>query len=422
VRVAHGALLNLGGHGAPLIAALFAVPALISALGPERFGFLALAWALVGYFSLFDLGLGRALSRLVAERRGTAGESELPALSGAALTLTLVLGSVAGLLVYAAAGWICARMLSLPAEMAREATVAVQILAASLPLVTLTAALRGVLEGARYFGWVNAIRVPLGVLTFVAPLAVAYREAPLPAICAVLALLRVLALGTHWAVCWRLLRPLALLRWPRAEPVRRILGYGAWVTVSNIVGPLMVYADRLVIGALISVAAVGYYAAPYEVLTRLWILPAALTGALFPALAAASAGGVRTLQRKGVLVILGSAVPIALAAGLAAPLWMRAWLGEDFAMRGVAVAQWLAAGVAINCLAHVPFSLLQARGRADLTGVLHLAEVPFYIALLWLLTTSRGIEGAAIAWTVRCAADALLLFLLSARHLKREES
>ena len=422
MRIAHGALLNLGGHGAPLIAALFAVPALVSALGPERFGFLALAWALVGYFSLFDLGLGRALSRLVAERRGTAVESGLPALSGAALTMTLVLGIFAGLLVYAAAGWICGRMLSLPAAMVGEATVAVQILAASLPLVTLTAALRGVLEGARHFGWVNAIRVPLGVLTFMAPLAVAYGAAPLPAVCAVLALLRVLALAAHWAVCWRLLRPLALLRWPQVEPVRQILGYGAWVTVSNIAGPLMVYADRFVIGALISVAAVGYYAAPYEVLTRLWILPAALTGALFPALAAASAGGARTLQRKGTLVILGTAVPIALAAGLAAPVWMGAWLGQDFATRGVVVAQWLAAGVAINCLAHVPFSLLQARGRPDLTGVLHLAELPLYIVLLWLLTRSRGIEGAAIAWTLRCTADALLLFVLSARQLGKEES
>ncbi len=59
MRVAHGALLNLAGHAAPLVAAVAAVPALIGSIGQERFGFLALAWALVGYFSFFDLGLGR---------------------------------------------------------------------------------------------------------------------------------------------------------------------------------------------------------------------------------------------------------------------------------------------------------------------------------------------------------------------------
>jgi O-antigen/teichoic acid export membrane protein len=422
VRTAHGALLNLAGHIAPLGAALIAVPALIQALGLERFGFLALAWAMVGYFSLFDLGLARALSRLVAQHRGTARDTELPALAGGALTLTLGFGVAGGAIVYVLAPWICAQVLKLPAAMVGEATLALQVLAASLPLVTLTAALRGLLEGARYFGWVNIIRVPLGVLTFVAPLAVASGEAPLPAVCAVLAAVRAAALAAHWMVCWALLRPLAPLRWPRAAAMRQVVGYGAWVTVSNVVGPLMVYADRFVIAALISVAAVGYYAAPYEVLTRLWIIPAALTGALFPALAAASPTAARALQRKGTLLILGTAVPIALAAGLAAPAWMGAWLGQDFATRGVSVAQWLAAGVAINCVAHVPFSLLQARGRANLTGVLHLAELPFYIALLWVLTETRGIEGAAIAWTVRCAADALLLFALSVRHLRKEES
>ena len=69
--VTRNALLNLVGHLAPLLAALIFVPPLISRLGTERFGFLALAWVLVGYFSLFDLGLGRTLSRLVAERIGT---------------------------------------------------------------------------------------------------------------------------------------------------------------------------------------------------------------------------------------------------------------------------------------------------------------------------------------------------------------
>jgi O-antigen/teichoic acid export membrane protein len=421
VRIAHGALLNLAGHIAPLGAALIAVPRLIEALGLERFGFLALAWALVGYFSLFDLGLARALSRLVAQHRGTGRDSELPALAGGALTLTLGFGVAGGAIVYVLAPWICAVVLKLPAAMVGEATLALQVLAASLPLVTLTAALRGLLEGARFFGWVNIIRVPLGVLTFVAPLAVASGEAPLPAVCAVLAAVRAAALAAHWTVCWALLRPLASLKSPQAAAMRQVVGYGAWMTVSNVVGPLMLYADRFVIAGLISVAAVGYYAAPYEVLTRLWIVPAALTGALFPALAAASPAGARTLQRKGTLLILGTAVPIALVGGLAAPVWMGVWLGQDFAARGVVVAQWLAVGVAMNCLAHVPFSLLQARGRANLTGVLHLAQLPFYLALLWVLSKERGIEGAAIAWTLRCAGDALLLFFLSARHLRKEE-
>ena len=398
MRVAHGALLNLAGHAAPLVAAVAAVPALIGAIGQERFGFLALAWALVGYFSFFDLGLGRALSRMVAEQSGAPRDERLAALSGSTLSLTLALGAVAGAALFLAAEWLCTRVLKLPDALVSEAVPAMQLVGACLPFVTLTAALRGLLEGAKEFGWVNAIRIPLGILTFAAPLAVAMNWVQLPA----------------------LLPSLSRLRAPTRAAASEMLGYGVWVTVSNIVGSLMIYIGRFVIGALISMAAVAYYTAPYEVITRLWILPAALTGALFPALAVAGPGQVRSLYRKGILMLLGTAVPLALIAGLLAPQWLALWLGVDYAAKSVGTALWLAVGVAINCIAQVPFTLLQARGRADLPGKLHLAELPPYLIVLFALIAVYGIEGAAIAWCARCTIDAIILFVLAARHLPAE--
>jgi O-antigen/teichoic acid export membrane protein len=417
LRISHGALLNLAGHVLPLAAAVLVVPPLLGVLGSERFGFLALAWALVGYFSFLDLGLGRALSRIVAERLGTPREAGLPRLSGSTMTLSALLGVVAGLLLYACAGWLCNRVLDLPPDIAGEAVPAVQILAACLPLVTLTAALRGVLEGARRFGWINAIRVPLGILTFAAPLGVAHATVSLWALCTALCALRVVALAAHWWVCASLLHGLGKLRMPTREAALELFGFGAWVTVSNLVGSIMVYIDRFVIGAQVSIAAVAFYTAPYEVLTRLGVIPAALSGALYPVLAATSPAQARLLHRKAVLMLLVTAVPLALVAALLAPFWMSLWLGDEYARQGAGVAQWLAAGVAANCLAQVPFTLLQARGRADLPGKLHIAELPFYLVVLFPLIRNYGIEGAAMAWFGRCAADAVLLFALARREL-----
>jgi len=48
---------------------------------------------------------------------------------------------------------------------------------------------------------------------------------------------------------------------------------------------------------------------------------------------------------------------------------------------------------------------------------LHLIEFPLYLGLLWWLVSTRGIEGAAMAWTARVAVDALLLFGLAKRFL-----
>ncbi len=58
--LARNAVWNLIGNGAPMVVAVFCIPILIRGLGKDQFGVLALAWALIGYASLFDLGLGRA--------------------------------------------------------------------------------------------------------------------------------------------------------------------------------------------------------------------------------------------------------------------------------------------------------------------------------------------------------------------------
>lgn len=415
--IARNAILNLAGHAAPLVAALFLVPALVSRLDADRFGFLSLAWILVGYFSLFDLGLGRALARLMAERSVGARATDLPVLSRSALTLTFALGAAAGALLYASANSVCTRLLNLPAGLQAEAVTAFRILAVCLPFVTLTAALRGLLEGGQRFGWVNAMRIPLGVLTFAAPLVAAIVAPGLVALALSLALVRLVALLAHWAVCASLYPKLTAVGALNRGAVREMLGFGAWLSVSNIVGPILVYLDRFVIGAMLAVSAVAYYAAPYEVITRLWLVPAALTGVLFSAFAASDKALLLARYRTGIKAILAAILPLALAGALFAAQWLEAWLGAEYANQGARAAQLLCIGVLLNCLAYLPFTLLQARGRADLVAKTHLAELPAYLVLLAFAVPAYGISGAAFAWALRCAGDAAALFWLAHRNV-----
>ena len=67
--LARNTLWNLLGQVAPMSVALFAIPMLIRRVGTDRFGILTIAWMVVGYFSLFDLGLGRAMTNLVGMPR-----------------------------------------------------------------------------------------------------------------------------------------------------------------------------------------------------------------------------------------------------------------------------------------------------------------------------------------------------------------
>ena len=56
------------------------------------------------------------------------------------------------------------------------------------------------------------------------------------------------------------------------------------------------------------------------------------------------------------------------------------------------------------------FTLIQGQGRPDLTGKLHFAEILPFLGILWLLTSTLGLNGAAIAWSLRSAVDAFAMF------------
>jgi O-antigen/teichoic acid export membrane protein len=192
-----------------------------------------------------------------------------------------------------------------------------------------------------------------------------------------------------------------------------MLGFGAWVTVSNVAGPVLLYIDRIAIGSFVAVAAVAFYAMPYEVVSRLWIIPAALAGVMFPVMAAAKDEQLARLYRVGMKAVLIAIFPLAIALTALAPVWLEVWLGREYAQNGARVAQVLCIGVAINCLAYVPATIVQARGRADLIAKMHLAELPVYIALLVALIPSWGATGAALASALRCVADAVAVFAMA---------
>jgi O-antigen/teichoic acid export membrane protein len=418
--VARNTLLNLLGQGTPMIAAIIGIPILIHHLGAARFGVLTLAWAAIGYFSLFDLGLGRALTQAVAMRLGAEEDADdLRAVAWTALWLMLGLGIVGGIVLAAGSPWIVRSGLNIPPGLQRESLESFYLLALSLPLVVTAAGLRGLLEAHQHFGAVAALRAPLAIFTFIAPLAVLPYSSRLTPVVAVLVVGRLLTWAAYLVVCLRRYDYMRAGFELRRRAVMPLLRFGGWMTVSNIVSPLMAYLDRFFIGAILPLAAVAYYVTPYEMVSKLLVLPQAMIAALFPAFASTYAK-----DREGTAVLFERALralwllmfPIMLVIALFAREGLSLWVGADFARQSTEVLQWMAAGLFLNSLAQAPFAALQGIGRPDLTAKLHLVELPIYLAALWSLAHRFGIAGVAMAWTIRVAIDAGLLFALT-RHL-----
>jgi O-antigen/teichoic acid export membrane protein len=196
------------------------------------------------------------------------------------------------------------------------------------------------------------------------------------------------------------------------KPVLKLSG---WMTVSNIVGPLITYLDRFLIGALLSVAAITYYATPYEVVTKLFVIPSALVGVLFPAFSATFMNQPdlsKKLFLKGNKFIFIFLYPIVLLIITFAYEGMDLWLGRKFAEESSLVLQLLAVGVLLNSFAHLPFTFLQGIGRPDIPAKINLIELPFYLLAMWFAIKQLGIIGAAVVFTSLFFVNTIIQFFV----------
>ena len=404
-------LWNLAGIALPLLAALLCIPALMQGFGLPRFGVLSLVWALIGYLGLFELGLGRTMTVKLAPM--SAASHERASLVRCGLSLGLLAGCAGAALTALLVPWLLGHWLKVPVDLQADASHAFWLAALGVVPTTGLGVVRGVLEARERFAESNALRMALGVLGFALPWASLHWFGPnLSA--------AVLALVAARLLCWLL--GLWLIRadvrgatGTALSHAGSLLRFGGWLTVSSVVGPLMVYGDRFFLGASASLADVARYAVVQELVQRLLVFPTAFTSAWLPKLAGGKLPRVASLssgQRKFMLTML-------MLCGVGAALLQPAlvlWLGAAEAAHYQPMGWVLCVGVLFNALAQWPFTVLHARGNVRATALFHVLQLPLYLLAIALLTQAFGLTGAAFAWVGRALVDWLGLEYLMRRQ------
>lgn len=409
---------NLGGLALPLGVAVLTVPPLIGTLGQERFGLLALAWGLIGYAGALDMGLGRALTQMVSRLRGEGNLSSIPSVLATAGRITLVSGLVGGLLIGLVTVLGGASLLKTTVTSPHELLGATLLLAIALPAQAMSATYRGLNEAYLNFRGISLLRAALGVVNFAGPYAVSLVTIQLPWMIATLVVSRLMALFIY-----RHLAKSCLRQEPETQAAaayspsiaKALFSFGGWVTVSSVVSPILVQADRFVIAATISAAAVATYVVPYEVVVQSSILVGAISSVIFPGLSRLmqeKPNGWRPYFRKWLLRVAILMAIVCTMLGFLLPYILPLWIKDNLNPESIVIGQILCVGVFANALGSMFYAVIHAQGRADITAKLHLVELPIFLTLLTVLISQFGLTGAAMAWVLRMASDAFVLSVL----------
>lgn len=401
--------LNMLGQAAPLVLGLLTVPTYLSLIGEARFGVLAMVWLLVGYFGLVDLGLGQACAQRLA-RLASSPATIRAQVFGTALAISLALGAVGGLLVWPAARWFFGEALSIEPALRAELHSALPWLPLALPVTTLAAVLNGALQSRERFLELNTVAVIGHAGVQLAPLAAAMLISPSLALLIPIVLsVRLLTFALLWLHCRQHVTEGAAMSWD-SETARQLLRFGGWVSVSAVVGPLMVVLDRFAIGALMGARAVGHYTVPFQLAERATVFSSALNSALFPRLTVAAEGFPRQQMSEDAIHTLAvvTTAPIAIGLLLINP-FLSWWVSPELSDVSGRAAQVLLLGFWLNSLALVPYTQLHAEGRPDLVAKCHMTELLPYLGLLYFALETAGLVGAAAVFALRTGIDFLLL-------------
>ncbi len=133
---------NFIGQAIPFLIAIPALPVLVTKLGIERFGVLTLVWMVIGYFNMFDLGLGRSMTQMLAHEVGKdANGNKVAGIVRSGLALMSLISFIGASIVWITAPWLVHSVLNIPFLLQEETLRCLYIIAITMPFIVVSSGL-----------------------------------------------------------------------------------------------------------------------------------------------------------------------------------------------------------------------------------------------------------------------------------------
>ncbi len=406
---------NLFTQGLLILVSFLVLPSIVHGLGGERFALLSLLWAFVGYFSLLDFGISRAITKYLSGAIVRSDESLAGRIIWSALSLSLLFGGLSMCFIWGISPYVLMNIFKVNPLYYAESLRAFRYAAISIPFMLSFGTIRGIQMAYERFDLVNIFQGVMGLSQWLVSILLVKLGMGLGAILLLTAILRIMSAFSSFFLLHRLLPTIykSIIIWDK-KIIRQLLHFGSWLTVSQIISPLFSYLDRILVGAIISLTALAYYTVPQEALTRLLIVPVSFSTVLFPMFSGQSIfeenkSKLHEMYARSMKYMVLILLPVSVLIMVYARDILSIWMGTKYSEQGTIIFQIIAIGLFFNSIAQIPTTVLHAFGRPDLTAKFHLIELPMMVLMNLILISWAGIIGAALTWTFRVSIDVALL-------------
>jgi O-antigen/teichoic acid export membrane protein len=411
-RISVNAGYQLFAQAALLALNLIASPIVVHGLGLEAYGLLILVGVTTNYFGFVELGLGRAAVQVLAGHRSRGEHEDFVVVLWTATAAYLALALAGAGVLIAAAPLLVNRALNVSPALVPQARVAFVIGAVGLVIALQRNVASSVATAMERFDLISRVTLGLGAVQAALTISLVLMGAGLIEVMLGGLAVTILGLLVYFGISVRLLPTLFPPR-VTMEKLRVMVRLGGYISISQVISPVLEQIDKVFIGAFAAVDQLPYYSVPFSVAWALTAVPTSLVTVIYPAMARLLAqedhAGVRETMRRATRYIFVVLVGPVVLLVIYAPEILTAWMGTDFAVRAGAPLRILAIAVLVNVVSWPSYHLLHAAGRADLTARYHLIELITHVPVSIFLIIHFGVVGAAAGWLLRVALDTTLV-------------
>jgi O-antigen/teichoic acid export membrane protein len=395
-------LANLAGSGWIAFLTLVATPIQIHLLGVEAYGLVGLITVLQVVFGTLDLGLSASVTQTIASDRSP-GRSESAVLTNSVGSIYSLMAVVIGGLLWLAAGWIATRWLKPQALDGQTVLYAVRAIGLYVAFRWPIAFYTGVLNGIQRMDVLNLLKASAGTVRIIVGTALIISWPSITLFLGWFAASALLELIAFSIAAHRLVPEIRPSISISMAAVRSVWRFSLTLAAIAFLSVLVTQMDRLFVSKMMSLQSFGYYSLAATAAAGISLLQISINNASMPAFAEAASHGKKELAARYAKVSELTAFAVALPCFLVAtfaPEILRLWVNQA-AARGAGIPlALLLGGFFVNAAVSSAYLSSVATRNAAIPAVVNGVGALLYLPLLYVLTKSFGIAGAATGWVV----------------------
>lgn len=377
-RVASNVIWNWAGLTVTVLTGFVVAPFLVHRLGDTVYGIWILIASMSGYFGLLDLGVHGSVGRYIAYFRARNEQEEVNRSLSTAVTLLTGVAFIALLATFLVLA-VFFRLFDVPPENVAATRLAILIIGINLAVTFPIAVFDGVLWGMERFDLMNAVEIPTVIARTVLTFWLVQSSNDILTLAWITLGATAIAQGTKLVLSFRV-DPQLRVSFSRFSKKHAglLFGYGLWQFLLQVARQAGMQIGPLIIGVLVSVAAVTPYSIAMRLITYAGQFMISATGVLTPFATKLHARQDGSAERR--LFIEGgrwcTAVALGVGIGIAAlggPL-LKLWMGAEIAASAAPVLLILIAGEVLAMSQWLTFSITLGKARHRALALASLSE------------------------------------------------